>query len=121
MAHKEDCIFCKIVEGEIPCTKVYEDDVVMAFEDLNPQMPVHVLIVPKNHYDSLGVDIPNDELGHVFNSVKQIAALKGIEKSGFRTIINTGDDAQQSVHHLHVHVLGGAPMNSGSPRIQDEA
>ena len=91
---KEDCLFCKIVAGEIPSAKVYEDDRVLAFEDVNPQMPVHTLIVPKNHYDNIG---------------------DGIAESGYRVIVNTNDDAQQSVHHIHVHVLGGAPMNSGDP------
>ena len=103
---KEDCLFCKIVAGEIPSAKVYEDDRVLAFEDVNPQMPVHTLIVPKNHYDNMG---------YLFNTVKKIAELKGIAESGYRVIVNTNDDAQQSVHHIHVHVLGGAPMNSGDP------
>ena len=106
---KEDCLFCKIVAGEIPSTKGYEDDRVLAFEDVNPQMPVHTLIVPKNHYDNIGDAIPDEELGYLFNTVKKVADLKGIAESGYR------DDAQQSVHHIHVHVLGGAPMNSGDP------
>ena len=112
---KEDCLFCKIVAGEIPSAKVYEDDRVLAFEDVNPQMPVHTLIVPKNHYDNIGDGIPDDEMGYLFNTVKKIAELKGIAESGYRVIVNTNDDAQQSVHHIHVHVLGGAPMNSGDP------
>ncbi len=115
-----DCIFCKIVEGEIPSTIVYEDDAVVAFEDLNPQMPVHTLVVPKKHYDNIGDGIPDTELGAVFNAANKVAAMKGIAESGYRVIVNTNDDAQQSVHHLHVHVLGGAPMNSGSPAL-DEA
>ena len=112
---KEDCLFCKIVAGEIPSAKVYEDDRVLAFEDVNPQMRVHTLIVPKNHYDNIGDGIPDDEMGYLFNTVKKIAELKGIAESGYRVIVNTNDDAQQSVHHIHVHVLGGAPMNSGDP------
>lgn len=115
---KDDCIFCQIVAGEIPSTKVYEDDDVLAFEDLNPQMPVHTLIVPKNHYDNIGDNIPDDEMGKLFNTVKKIAEIKGIDKSGYRVIVNTGDDAQQSVHHIHVHVLGGAAMNSGDPSMK---
>ena len=103
------------VAGEIPSAKVYEDDRVLAFEDVNPQMPVHTLIVPKNHYDNIGDGIPDDEMGYLFNTVKKIAELKGIAESGYRVIVNTNDDAQQSVHHIHVHVLGGAPMNSGDP------
>lgn len=111
----EDCIFCKIAAGEIPSTKVYEDDQVLAFEDLNPMMPVHTLIVPKEHHASIGDDIPDALMGHLFNTVKKVAEIKGIVESGYRVIVNTGDDACQTVHHVHVHVLGGAPMNDGSP------
>ena len=78
---KEDCLFCKIVAGEIPSAKVYEDDRVLAFEDVNPQMPVHTLIVPKNHYDNIGDGIPDDEMGYLFNTVKKIAELKGIAET----------------------------------------
>lgn len=114
---KDDCLFCKIVAGEIPSTKVYEDERVLAFEDVNPQMPVHTLIVPKGHYCNIGDGIPDDEMGYLFNTVKKVADLKGIAESGYRVIVNTGDDAQQTVHHIHVHVLGGAKMNSGSPAL----
>ena len=113
----EDCIFCKIAAGEIPSTVVYEDDRVIAFDDLNPQMPVHTLIIPKEHYANIGDDVPDELLGYVFNTVKKVASIKGIAESGYRVIVNTGSDAQQTVHHLHVHVLGGAPMNSGSPSL----
>lgn len=113
----EDCIFCKIAAGEIPSTIVYEDDRVLAFEDLNPQMPVHTLIIPKEHYANISDGVPDELLGYVFNTVKKVADIKGIADSGYRVIANTGSDAQQSVHHLHVHVLGGAPMNSGSPAL----
>lgn len=112
---KEDCLFCKIVAGEIPSTKVYEDEDVLAFEDVNPQMPCHTLIVPKNHYDNLAEGIPAEELGKLFSAVKKVAEAKGIAESGFRVIVNNGDDAQQVVRHVHVHVLGGASMNSGDP------
>lgn len=116
MAVKEDCLFCKIVSGEVPSTKVYEDDQVLAFEDVNPMMPVHVLIVPKDHYANIADDVPEPTLGHLFATVGKVAEAKGIADSGFRTIVNTNDDACQTVHHLHVHVLGGEPMNDGSPR-----
>ena len=116
---KDDCVFCGIVAGEIPSTKVYEDDEVLAFEDLEPHMPVHTLIVPKNHYDNIADDIPRDEMGALFGAVKKVAEIKGVAESGFRVIVNTGDDAQQSVHHIHVHVLGGAPMNSGNPSCSE--
>ncbi len=113
----DDCIFCKIAAGEIPATVVYENERVLAFEDLNPQMPVHALIIPKEHYANIGDGVPDDLMGHVFNTVKKVAEIKGIADSGYRVIVNTGSDAQQTVHHLHVHVLGGAPMNSGSPAL----
>ncbi|BDE96315.1 histidine triad nucleotide-binding protein [Raoultibacter timonensis] len=113
----DDCIFCKIAAGEIPATVVYEDERVLAFEDLNPQMPVHALIIPKEHYANIGDGVPDDLMGHVFNTVKKVAEIEGIADSGYRVIVNTGSDAQQTVHHLHVHVLGGAPMNSGSPAL----
>ena len=113
----DECIFCKIAAGEIPATVVYEDERVLAFEDLNPQMPVHALIIPKEHYANIGDGVPDDLMGHVFNTVKKVAEIKGIADSGYRVIVNTGSDAQQTVHHLHVHVLGGAPMNSGSPAL----
>ena len=116
---KDDCLFCKIVAGEIPSTKVYEDERVLAFADTSPMMPVHVLIVPKNHYDNIGDGIPDEELGYLFNTVRKVAEIKGIAESGYRVIVNTNDDAQQTVHHVHVHVLGGAPMNSGSPACED--
>ncbi|MEG0026714.1 MAG: histidine triad nucleotide-binding protein [Raoultibacter sp.] len=113
----QDCIFCQIASGVIPATKVYEDDQVYAFDDLNPQMPVHVLIIPKQHYANLGDGIPDDVMGHLFNTAQTVAKIKGIDEAGYRTIVNTGDDAQQSVHHIHLHILGGAPMNSGSPAL----
>jgi histidine triad (HIT) family protein len=112
-----ECLFCKIVAGEIPSTKVYEDDYVLAFEDVNPQMPVHTLIIPKDHYDNIADGIPEEELGRLFAAVGKVAELKGVRERGFRTIVNTNDDAQQTVHHVHVHVLGGAPMNTGNPSL----
>lgn len=112
---KDDCIFCSIANGKIPTGVVYEDDAVMAFEDANPQMPVHVLIVPKQHFDNIGDNIPEDILGHMFATVKKVADIKGIAQGGYRVLVNTGSDAGQAVHHVHVHVLGGAPMNDGNP------
>lgn len=102
-----DCLFCSIVEGSIPSSKVYEDDICYAFDDIAPEAPVHTLIVPKQHFDSLSDDVPADVLGHIFRVVPKVAELKGIKDSGYRTIANTGPDANQTVHHLHVHVLGG--------------
>jgi histidine triad (HIT) family protein len=111
----EECIFCKIAAGDIPCTKVYEDDVVLAFEDANPLMPVHTLVIPKAHYGNIGDGVPDDVMAHVFQTVSKVAEIQGIARSGYRVMVNTGDDACQSVHHLHVHVLGGGKMNEDSP------
>jgi len=105
-----DCIFCKIAKGEIPTEAVYEDDNVIAFKDLNPKMPVHVLIIPKEHYENLSDDVPEEVLGHVFGAASKVAAITGIDKSGYRIVSNAGADACQSVMHLHVHVIGGEPM-----------
>ena len=113
----DDCIFCKIASGEISASIVYEDEFVVAFDDLNPQMPVHTLIVPREHHANISDNISDELMGKLFNTVKKVAEIKGIAESGYRVIVNTGDDAQQTVHHIHIHVLGGAPMNSGSPAL----
>ena len=106
-----DCLFCKIIEGTIPSTKVYEDDKVYAFRDINPQAPVHVLVVPKKHYENVTECATNDpELaGYVLKKCAEIAKSEGLV-NGFRLITNNGDDACQSVHHMHVHVLGGTKL-----------
>ena len=113
----ENCIFCKIATGEIPSSIVYEDDRVIAFDDANPQMPVHSLVVTKDHYANLGDDIPAEDLAALLKAVKAVAEAKGIAESGFRILANAGDDAQQVVQHVHIHVLGGAKMNSGDPSL----
>lgn len=109
----EDCIFCKIIKGEIPSNKVYEDDEVLAFKDVNPQMPIHILVVPKKHIESI-VDL-NDEdemlVGKIFTAIRKIANELGIDKSGFRVISNCGEDAGQTVRHLHFHILAGEEMS----------
>lgn len=108
-----DCIFCKIAAGEIPAQKIFEDDFVVAFRDLNPQAPVHVLIIPKKHVASVKnlTDDDKNLVAHIFVDVaKKIAAELGIADGGFRLVINTGDDGGQTVHHLHVHLLGGRKM-----------
>ena len=112
---KEDCLFCQIANGAIPTNVVFEDENVMAFEDTNPMMPVHTLIVPKQHYDNIADDVPEEVLGRVFGAVKTVADIKGITQDGFRVVVNTNDYAMQTIHHLHVHVLGGAQMNAGDP------
>lgn len=108
-----DCIFCKIANHEIPTTMVYEDDLVAAFADMNPQAPVHVLVVPKQHYANIVDGVPANTLAAMARAVDEVAKAKGIRESGFRVIANTGDDAGQTVHHLHWHVLGGVKMGEG--------
>ena len=107
-----DCIFCKIITGDIPSTHVFHDEQVKAFRDLNPAAPTHILIVPNKHIDSINTLTNEDEplIGHLFSTAKQIAAQEGIAENGYRLIINTGAHAGQTVFHIHLHLLGGAPM-----------
>jgi histidine triad (HIT) family protein len=109
----DSCIFCMVADGSMSARVVYEDDAIMAFDDITPQSPVHTLIIPKQHYTSLEDDVPADVLCALFRAVSKVAALKGVDESGYRVIVNNGPDASQSVHHLHVHVLGGAKMSHG--------
>ncbi|MEY8436727.1 histidine triad nucleotide-binding protein [Atopobiaceae bacterium 24-176] len=106
----DDCVFCKIASGEIPADVVYEDDLVVAFKDLAPQAPVHVLVIPKAHYASVADGVPAETLKAMFDAVAKVAEATGVAGSGFRCIANTGADAGQTVGHAHVHVLGGAPL-----------
>ena len=108
-----DCIFCKIANGEIPTDMVFQDELVAAFGDMNPQAPVHVLVVPKDHYAHIADDVPADVIKHMVDAVGEVARIKGVDKSGFRVIANTGDDAGQTVHHFHMHVLGGKNLGEG--------
>jgi len=105
---KEDCLFCKIARGEIPSQKVYEDDEILAFKDINPAAPVHLLIIPKSHFDSLAAmgeeQIPI--LGKMLTLAPELAKQQGAN-NGFRVVINTGHDGGQVVPHIHIHVLGG--------------
>ena len=109
-----DCIFCKIIAGDIPSSNVFRDEQVTAFRDLNPAAPTHILIVPNKHIDSVNMLAEDDEplIGHLFTTAKQIAAQEGIAKGGYRLIINTNADAGQTVFHIHLHLLGGAPMKN---------
>lgn len=102
-----DCIFCKIVNGEIPSSKVYEDDLVLAFNDINPAAPVHILVIPKKHIESaVKLTAEDDKLiAHIFAVIRTIADEQGLEK-GFRLVSNIGEDGGQTVKHLHFHVLG---------------
>ena len=107
-----DCIFCKIANHEIPSTVVYEDDAVIAFDDLSPQAPVHTLVVPKAHYENIIDGVPAETLAAMANAVAEVARAKGLDQ-GFRVITNTGAAAGQTVMHLHWHVLGGRNLGEG--------
>lgn len=106
-----DCLFCKIIEGSIPSQKVYEDDAVYAFRDINPMAPVHVLLVPKTHIPSMdGVTAENSAaVARIFEAIPKVAAAEGLT-NGYRAISNCGDDACQTVKHLHFHLLGGRKL-----------
>lgn len=107
-----DCIFCKIIAGNIPSKKVFEDEQVYAFADIDPRAPVHILIVPKKHIPSLAAADASDTplLGHIHAMAAKLAQEKGLA-NGFRTVINTGPDGGQTVSHLHLHLLGGRQMH----------
>ncbi|MGV8059540.1 MAG: histidine triad nucleotide-binding protein [Smithellaceae bacterium] len=110
-----DCLFCKIAKGEIPCTKVYEDDRILAFDDIHPMAPVHVIIIPKRHLSTLlDIDSQNTTVaGDLISAAQIIAEIKGVARKGFRTVINCNAEGGQVVFHLHMHVLGGR-------KLQDE-
>jgi len=106
-----DCLFCKIISGDIPADVVYEDEKVIAFKDIEPQAPVHVVIVPKQHYASiLAVPAGSDLVSHVFMVANRIALKTGIANDGFRVVNNCGVAGGQTVNHLHFHLLGGRDM-----------
>lgn len=105
------CLFCKIAAGEIPSTKVYEDDLVLAFRDIAPMAPTHILVIPKTHIPSVdGITAENSSIvAHIFQVIPAIAKAEGLE-NGYRVVSNCGADAGQSVHHLHFHILGGKQL-----------
>ena len=105
-----ECLFCRIAAGEIPATKRFEDDQIIAFDDIHPKSPIHILVVPKKHLTSLATANPEDAqlLGHLLLTVQQLAKENGLD--GFKTVINTGRSGGQVVDHLHVHLLGGKPF-----------
>ena len=107
----DNCLFCKIISGEIPSQKVYEDEYCFAFRDINPQMPTHVLAVSKTHVQNIteAAQLPDEALAGILRAIGKIAAQEKLE-NGYRVITNCGKDACQSVPHLHFHILGGAPM-----------
>ena len=108
-----DCIFCKIIDGTIPSKKAYEDETVLAFHDISAQAPVHVLIIPKRHIESvLKLERSDDELlGHMFCVAQTLAKELGLEEKGFRLVYNTGEDGGQTVMHMHMHLLGGRSLS----------
>ena len=107
----ENCLFCKIIAGDIPSSKVYEDETVLAFRDIAPMAPTHILVVPKTHIPSVdGVTAENSGVvAHIFEVIPRIAKAEGLE-GGYRVVSNCGDDAGQTVKHLHFHILGGRKM-----------
>lgn len=108
-----DCIFCKIVSGEIPTEKLYEDDKVLAFKDNQPQAPIHILVIPKEHIACANdINSSNSEIiSHIFEIIPKLAKDLGIAKDGYRIVNNCGDNGGQSVHHLHFHILAGKKLN----------
>ena len=107
----ENCLFCKIVAGDIPSAKVYEDELVLAFRDIAPMAPTHILVIPKAHIGSVA-EITADNsavVAHIFQVIPQIAKAEGLD-NGYRVVSNCGDDAGQTVHHLHFHILGGRKL-----------
>ena len=108
-----DCIFCKIINREIPSDIVYEDENVLAFKDITPQMPIHILVIPKRHIKSIAdLKVEDENLtGKIFTAINKIAKDIGIHKTGFRIISNCGEDAGQTVKHLHFHILAGEKMS----------
>ena len=108
----EDCIFCKIIRGEIPSAKVYEDDEILAFNDVNPVTPIHILVIPKKHINSLADMKPEDEklVGRIYGVINKIAEDKGFKEEGFRVIVNCGKNGGQEVMHLHFHILAGKQL-----------
>jgi len=112
---KTDCIFCKIIAGEIPSDIVYQDEEVVAFRDINPLAPTHLLIIPKKHIPSLASisETESPLIGHMVNVANQLARKEGIAKKGYRLVINCGEQGGQLVPHLHMHLLGGRKLLNG--------
>ena len=108
----EDCLFCKISKGEIPSTKVYEDDDFYAFKDIAPVAPVHVLVIPKKHIANIASLTPDDAdvAGKMLYTIQKVAQILGLDTDGYRVVFNTGEKAGQTVHRMHAHILGGKEM-----------
>lgn len=110
--HAMSCLFCKIIEGQIPSTPVFQDDLVYAFADINPKAPVHVLVIPREHISSLDQADESKRalLGHTLWAAAEVARQKGLG-NGYRVVVNNGEESGQTVDHLHLHLLGGRPMH----------
>ena len=108
-----DCLFCKIVRGEIPADRVHEDDLTLAFRDINPKAPTHILVIPREHIASAADlrDAHGPLVGRMFAAIAELARAEGIDGNGYRVVTTVGDDAGQSVQHLHLHLLGGRSMS----------
>lgn len=109
----ENCLFCRIVRKDIPSRVVYEDEDLMAFDDIRPQAPVHILLIPKEHFASLAEADEDKQavLGRLLLAAKALAREKGLDRTGYRVVLNTGPDSGQEVHHVHFHLLGGRKMS----------
>jgi histidine triad (HIT) family protein len=118
-----DCIFCKIVQGTIPSRKVYEDDTVIAFHDIQPQAPVHLLVIPKKHIATMNDCEESDTalLGHTLLAAQRVAREAGLAEQGYRLVNNCGDNAGQIVYHLHWHILGGEKLAPLNPAVQSDS
>ena len=108
----ESCLFCGIIRGEIPASKVYEDDDTLVFSDINPQAPVHLLVIPRQHYASVHDIEPQkmDIMKQVFTAVSEVVKMKGLASTGYRLVVNCGESSGQAVPHIHVHILSGRNM-----------
>lgn len=113
MAQETDCLFCRIAGGEIPAEPVKEDEEIVAFRDIDPQAPTHVLIIPRRHISSVNALNEDDAelMGRLFVAAREVARSEGVAESGYRLIMNTGPDARQSVDHVHLHLIGGRGMS----------
>ena len=109
----DECLFCNIVNKNIPCDKLIENDSIIAFRDINPQAPIHILIIPKKHISTIN-DLKHDDsilIGEMFLIAKELAQVENINNSGFRMVFNCNEDGGQTVFHIHLHLLGGRPLN----------
>ena len=110
----EDCVFCKIIKGDIPSEKVYEDEEILAFKDIDPAAPIHILVIPKKHIENL-LEVKEEDsylIGHIYQVINKIAKDMGIKQDGFRVIVNCGKDAGQVVLHVHFHMLAGRKLGA---------